>query len=210
MLRPLDEEIILPDVDYVGGGAEVSYWMQYKNMFESRKIFLPVLVLRDSVMLIEKGIAKKINSSGLSNTDLFLSYDELVKIMLRNTDEGNVSMADESAAIENVFEKVVAKMSAIDSTLAGSAMAEKQKALNAIKALEDKTLKALKRKNETSLNQLKVIKEKLFPENTLQERYFNFSMYYSKYGDDFFDALKASLNPLEKKFIVLTEKTAEN
>ncbi|MEO8150189.1 MAG: bacillithiol biosynthesis cysteine-adding enzyme BshC [Bacteroidia bacterium] len=205
VLRPLYEESLMPDLAYVGGGAEVSYWMQYKAMFESQNIFFPVLVLRDSVMVIEKGIAKKIKSSELSLSDLFLSYDELVKIILHKTEEGHVSMIDESVIVEKMFDGILEKMSAVDPTLSGAAMAEKQKTLNALKALEDKTIKALKRKNETSLNQLKVVKEKLFPENTLQERYFNFSMFYVKYGDAFFDALKETLNPLEKKFIVLIE-----
>ena len=84
-------------------------------------------------------------------------------------------------------------------------MAEKQKAINAIKGLEDKMLKAIKRKNETTLSQIKSIKDKLFPGNMLQERYNNFSMYYVKYGDQFFDDLLEAFNPLNKKFVILTE-----
>src|SRR5204863_8556303 len=34
VLRPLYQEILLPNVAVVGGPAEVAYWLQYKKMFE--------------------------------------------------------------------------------------------------------------------------------------------------------------------------------
>ena len=207
VLRPLFQELILPNLAYIGGGAEISYWLQLKRMFDKQHISFPVLVLRDSLMLIDKNLEKKISELGFTVMDLFLSYDELVKKFMHEqvlTGQA-ISFAHESASIEKIFDNLFTKTTQIDATLAGAVNAEKQKALNGIKTLEDKITKALKRKNETSLNQIKNIKDKLFPENELHERYFNFSMYYLKYGDDFFNELKNAINPLEKKFLVLTE-----
>jgi uncharacterized protein YllA (UPF0747 family) len=71
--------------------------------------------------------------------------------------------------------------------------------------LEDKLLKAEKRKHDTSVQQIKSVKEKLFPDNSLQERYDNFMPYYLKYGQEFISALIHNLDPLEQQYTVLTE-----
>lgn len=206
ILRPVYQETILPNIAYVGGGAEVSYWMQYKSMFESFGVFFPILVLRNSVQFIDKGQMKKISGFGIEPEEIFSSYDGLVKALLSKSSDESLNTSAEKETLEKLFDALTLKISAIDPTLSATVNAEKQKALNGLKLLEDKTLKALKRKHETSLMQLKTTKEKLFPGNGLQERHVNFSMLYSKYGAEFFDVLKASLNPLQKQFIILAEK----
>ena len=65
-------------------------------------------------------------------------------------------------------------------------------------------VRSAKQKEEINLSQIKNIKAKLFP-NGLQERYDNFIPFYIKYGQQYFDVLKANLNPLESGFIVISE-----
>ena len=43
LLRPLYQELILPNLAYVGGGAEISYWMLLKLVFENNNIVMPLL-----------------------------------------------------------------------------------------------------------------------------------------------------------------------
>ena len=33
LLRPIYQEMILPNVAYIGGGSEISYWLQLKDVF---------------------------------------------------------------------------------------------------------------------------------------------------------------------------------
>ena len=56
LMRPLYQEMVLPNLAYVGGGAEVAYWMQLKTAFEQEKIPFPILVLRNSILWVEKKI----------------------------------------------------------------------------------------------------------------------------------------------------------
>ena len=35
LLRPVFQEMVLPNLAYIGGGGELSYWLQYKQMFEA-------------------------------------------------------------------------------------------------------------------------------------------------------------------------------
>lgn len=48
LLRPLYQEVTLPNVCYVGGLAEVNYWLQLKNVFEHHSVQMPVIWARNS------------------------------------------------------------------------------------------------------------------------------------------------------------------
>src|SRR5690606_33901904 len=52
IMRPLYQEVILPNLCYIGGGGELAYWLELKALFEEVKIPFPVLLLRNSVVLV--------------------------------------------------------------------------------------------------------------------------------------------------------------
>ena len=58
----------------------------------------------------------------------------------------------------------------------------------------------------TAINQMRALKEKLFPGNGLQERYDNFMGFYLKYGRGFFEVLKENLDPMESTFTVVVDR----
>ena len=74
-----------------------------------------------------------------------------------------------------------------------------------MQTLEDKIIRSLKKKNEIEVNQIRKLKEKLFPGGKLQEREEPFLAYYLQWGSAFIDLLKDNFNPLEKEFIILEE-----
>ena len=67
-------------------------------------------------------------------------------------------------------------------------------------------MRAEKQKHENALNQIRKLKEKLFPGNGLQERYDNFLAFYVRYGRSFFDDLIEVLDPLADGFVVVEEE----
>ena len=42
LMRPLYQEVLLPNLGYIGGGGELAYWFQLKSFFESQKIPFPL------------------------------------------------------------------------------------------------------------------------------------------------------------------------
>jgi bacillithiol biosynthesis cysteine-adding enzyme BshC len=54
VLRPLYQELLLPNLAYIGGGAEVAYWFQLKQVFADNKVPFPVLLLRNSGLYIKE------------------------------------------------------------------------------------------------------------------------------------------------------------
>lgn len=205
VLRPLYQETILPNLAYIGGGGELAYWLEYKAMFDFHKIQFPVLILRNSVLFIDAASQEKWNKFELTQHDLFSSTEEIIKKFIASHTNENDNLKEEQEKLKAIYELISAKAQKKDATLKASADGELQKALSGIANLENKMLKAEKQKQETSLNQIKKIKDKLFPEGELQERYDTVSTFYLKYGNDFIKSLKENLSPWENKFTLLTE-----
>ena len=206
VLRPLYQEKILPNIAYVGGPAEISYWLEYKKMFEHYGAKLPVLVLRSCVMILDSNANDKLKKLGLGPEDIFMSEDEIIKKYLRLKTGEEFSLEQLLQKTTGIFEELIPKISSVDPTLKATAEAEMKKITNSLRMLEERVRRAEKRKHETAISQVRKLKEKLFPGKELQERHENILAFYSKYGDSFLKELIERLNPLEKKFTVLIEE----
>jgi len=200
LMRPLYQEMVLPNLAYVGGGAEVAYWMQLKTAFEQEQIPLPILVLRNSMLWVEQKQVNKWQNLGFNLADLFLDEHQLhQQYVSRQT---NLNLTQELKDLKNVFEQILSKTT--DKGLQSSVLAEQQKQQNSFEKLEKKLLKSEKKKHKDSLNQITQLKAKLFPNNSLQERYDNFIPFYLKHGDNFIEILQKELSPLDAKFVILS------
>lgn len=206
ILRPLYQEFTLPNLAYVGGGGELAYWLQYEKLFEHYRVNFPMLVLRNSIMWLDSGATKKQHQLELSVQDLFRDEDNLIREFVKAHAEDELSLAEEQKVVKEAMTKVLAKAKAIDPTLEKSAKGEEQKILNSLEKLEAKLLRAEKQKFDTSVNQIRWLKDKLFPSGKLQERYENMASFYIKYGPEFFTVLKEAIQPLEKEFVVISDK----
>lgn len=206
VLRPLYQQKILPNIAYVGGPGEIVYWLEYKSMFKAFDIPYPILMPRNFVIIVDKGSQNKLQKLNFSLTDVFKDGEELVKQHIK-TQHADVHLEKEKEQLSQLFSSVLNVAGEIDKSLTGTAEAEKQKALNGLQNIEQKINRALKQKSETDINQIWSIKGKLFPKNTPQERWDNFSMYYSKYGKRFITELINELTyDLEKfEYTILLE-----
>lgn len=204
VLRPMYQQTILPNLAYVGGPGELAYWLEFKKMFDELKVEFPILVPRDFVTVIDKGTKNKIEKLGFESDDVFDSEQNLIQ-RFQIKSNAVFDIEQEKKAVQDVFISLTNKISSIDKTLAGSVSAELQKSLNSLEMLAGKANKALKQKSETEINQIKAVKQKLFPNAVPQERYDNFAAFYLKYGDSFFATLKTTLNPLIQEQKVLVE-----
>jgi len=206
VMRPLYQECILPNVAYVGGGAEVVYWLELKSNFDHYKIDFPILILRNSGLLIRKEFATTIAKMELGNADIFKGIDAIKNDWVIKHSQHNLSLAEEWRDISSAFEKVKLRAFKIDQTLAPSAEAVQARLKSALDNLEDKLIKAEKRNYQTRLEQIDNVKAELFPKDSLQERNENFGLFYVKWGQTLIDELIRHFEPLDFKFTVLTEK----
>lgn len=205
VLRPLFQELILPNLAYVGGGGELAYWLERKSLFEHYGISYPILVRRNSVLWFDKDSIKRSLKFGFSPQRYFEDTDALVRAYIEAQAEAEVSLASELEALHNIYELLARKAQAIDPTLEKAVRADEVKTSSHLQQWESRLVRAEKQKHEVSLNQLRNLKEKLFPGGGLQERSDNFIPYVLKYGERFFEALLDNLDPFDQGFVLLED-----
>ena len=195
LLRPLYQEMILPNIAYVGGGAEIAYWMQLKTAFDQESIPFPILILRNSCLWLEQNQLKKWQNLEFKFSDFFIDEHQLQKQYVNK--KTDLDLSDEMNALKKVFADILFK--ALDTGMQSSILAE-QKQIDAFDKLEKKLLKNEKKNHQQSLLQISQLKTKLFPNNGLQERHDNFIPFYLKHGENFIEILLKELKPLDVKF----------
>jgi len=177
ILRPMYQQKIMPNIAYVGGPGEIVYWLQYKKMFEAFALPYPLLQPRNFAMIIDKNTQGKLQKLNFELLDLFESIEALTKKLISSEAE-EIELSAEKNELNTLFEKIKTTAGQIDKTLEGTVAAELQKTLKGIEMIEQKIIRSIKAKNETAINQIKTIKNKLFPENNIQERHDNFLPFY--------------------------------
>jgi len=205
ILRPLYQETILPNLAYIGGGGELAYWFQLKSMFNSFNVTFPMLVLRNSVLLIGKNEARKMQNLNLSVLDLFGDKEEQIKTLVLEQADSEISLEQEKLELSAIFENIATRAASIDPTLKAMVLAEEKRALNSLEGVEKRMMKAEKDKHSLAINQLTGVYDKLFPEGSLQERHNNFFEFYLKHGHSFLEELFKNLDPLDFRFTILSE-----
>lgn len=203
VMRPMYQEVILPNIAYIGGGAEVAYWMQLKANFDYYKVDFPVLLLRNSALLIDKRSAENLYNLGFALEDIFLPVEELKNIWVRRNSTAQLLLADETRAINSIFDQIKLNAYKIDKTLSVSTDTAKQKTNHLLANLEKKLFRAEKRKHKTALIQIENVKKRLFPNGTLQERVLNIAPMYVNYGEDFLSSCIENFEPLGGDFTLL-------
>lgn len=206
ILRPLFQQSVLPSIAYIGGGAEVAYWMQLTSVFQHYGVRYPVLIPRTSLLWVNKSSAQKLQKLNLHITDIFKDKDLVKKeYVLKNSDYES-DLSEERAEIQKWMEKARDKAALIDPTLGPSVSADAQKIQNTLNQIEGKILRSIKHQHDTSLKQIDSIYNSLFPDQVLQERHDNFLNLYAKHGQSFIDFLVENLHVIEQEFVVVTEE----
>ncbi|MGK4422711.1 bacillithiol biosynthesis protein BshC, partial [Klebsiella pneumoniae] len=64
-------ETILPNIAFIGGGGELAYWLELKNVFEAVQVPYPVLVLRNSFLVLTEKQLLHWKEMGFETKDVF-------------------------------------------------------------------------------------------------------------------------------------------
>lgn len=203
IMRPLYQEVILPNLCYIGGGGELAYWLELKYYFEKSKITFPILLLRNSVLLATEKQAKKTDKLNLSWADLFLKKQTLISQKTKALSEFPINLSEQKNFLKEQFEKLYLIAKQTDASFTGAVKAQEVKQIKGLENLEKRLLKAQKRKYSDELERIIDLKEELFPLNSLQERKDNFSEYYLLNGKNLINRLSEELKPLEQKFNIV-------
>jgi bacillithiol biosynthesis cysteine-adding enzyme BshC len=204
IMRPLYQEVILPNLCYIGGGGEIAYWLELKSFFDAVKVTFPILLLRNSALLATEKQAAKADKLGLSWSDLFFKQKDLVNTKTAQLSEFPIDFTPQKEQLQKQFERLNEIANQTDKSFAGAVKAQEAKQIKGLENLEKRLLKAQKRKHSEELDRIIDLQNELFPNQSLQERQANFSEFYIENGESFIPQLCNQLKPLEDNFNIIT------
>lgn len=202
ILRPLYQEIILPNLAYTGGPAEIVYWLQLKALFSNYQIPFPVLLPRNFALVIDSHSIKKIEKTSLEITELFREKNDLFNYWVTTHSHHDLSVDAERISVNRIFNDLKQRAENIDKTLSLLVAAENKRAMNSLDKIERKLLKAEKRIHKERLGQIEAVKETLFPNGNLQERSDNFLNFFQS-DPLFIQKLIHYFDPFDFRFNIL-------
>ncbi|WP_396169035.1 bacillithiol biosynthesis cysteine-adding enzyme BshC [Flavobacterium sp.] len=203
IIRPLYQEVILPNLCYIGGGGEIAYWLELKSYFDSVNVTFPILLLRNSVLLATEKQSKKADKLGLSWANLFSKQNDLVNLKTAELSEFPIDLSIQKDFLKNQFHYLHSLVQQTDKSFFGAVKAQEAKQIKGLENLERRLLKAQKRKHSETLERIIALQNELFPSYSLQERQANFSEFYLEYDNDMIEKLFATLKPLDSRFDVI-------
>jgi bacillithiol biosynthesis cysteine-adding enzyme BshC len=204
ILRPLYQEIILPNLCYIGGGGELAYWLELKSNFEENDITFPMLLLRNSVLLTTQKQAVKADKFNLTWQELFSNQQDLVNSKVKEYSNFKIDFTEQKEILKKQFEKLQEISNQTDKSFIGAVKAQEVKQIKGLENLEKRLLKAEKRIHKDKLERIVAIQNELFPNQSLQERKANFSEFYLEFGNTLIEELLTELNPLSQEFKIIT------
>ena len=205
ILRGLFQETLLPNIAFIGGGGELAYWLELKDLFAHYNVPYPVLILRNSFLLVERKRKEKIERTGFTEKDIFKTRELLVNELVKRESQQQLTLLEEVNNADEYYGHLKSIAGNIDETLVTHVAALQTKALKSLFTLEKKMLRAEKKKYDSQHRQILDIKSALFPQNNLQERIDNFMPYYAKWGKSFLNIIFNYSLTLEQEFAILSE-----
>lgn len=203
ILRGVFQETILPNIAFIGGGGELAYWLELKNVFETVGVPYPVLILRNSFMLVNKKSNRLINNLNLHITDVFKSIFDLTEQLVLQASGNQLNLDEEIDQIKRLYQHIQHLSGLVDDTLKPHVQALETTATHKLTQLEKKIRRAEKRKFSDLQGQVIRLKEDLFPNNNLQERVENFSLYYATYGKSWLQTIYDASIGIDQKFTII-------
>lgn len=200
ILRGLFQEMILPNIAFIGGGGELAYWLELKSIFTETAVPFPVLLLRNSFLLLTKTQETKWLQTGFSMQDIFQQPAALIKQLVIQQAGSSLSLQAEIQQLQQLYQEIAKRAYHIDKSLQPHAGALEKAAIEKIEELEKKMLRAEKRKYAENEYRIQVMREQLFPKNSLQERTENMALFYARWGKAWLDAIYRQSQPIAVNF----------
>ncbi|MDQ3142046.1 MAG: bacillithiol biosynthesis cysteine-adding enzyme BshC [Bacteroidota bacterium] len=207
LLRPLYQESILPNIVFVGGGAEVSYWMQLKEVFDSQQISFPILARRCSGVIIDKSLNNKIQKFEFKAEEFLQEYSIVERLFINRVSHSKDEIQNQLQQIEIALKSISETGGQIETSLKNSLAADFSKLMKDIHHSLNKITKAEKLKYDVDLQKLANIYKQLYPDLVLQERQQSLITYYIRYGRQFLSLILENIHPEKPEVLLITQNS---
>ncbi|MFM7814656.1 MAG: bacillithiol biosynthesis BshC, partial [Flavobacteriales bacterium] len=200
VMRPIYQETILPNVAYVGGPAEVAYWLQLMPAFQAFGMEAPSVFLRNHLTLVDENTDQRCTKIQVSPEEAVSNRDEIIRRWI-NIDLAPMERAKED--IQQVMMRLRAELSEFDVNLGAAADAEMHRIESGLVQLEKKWAKSMRMKEETSIKQLDTIRERLIPGGSPHERHDAMALWWARGGDELFRRIYLEMESFKPEWLFL-------
>ncbi len=202
VLRPLYQEMILPNLAYLGGPAEMVYWLQLKGVFEYFGVPFPILLPRNFALILNPPILKKMEKLGWKAEDVFIDFETWKKRFVERESTMDFSLNQERQLFSELLDKKGAEASELEKSLQSAFEAGKVRGLKILDQLASKLRKAEERRLKVELDRAKAVLEFAAPGGSPQERVVNMMQFYLA-RPELIDDLLSCFDPLDFNMLVL-------
>lgn len=196
VLRPLYQESILPNLAYIGGPAEIAYWLQLKGVFDAADTDFPVLVPRDGFLFAPEKELERFFALGFTPDDMLRKAETNLRTYVERTQGEKLSVQHEKQVLYELFTGLKQRYAQADNHAVQSFSAVETKLKKELSKLEKKAKKFAGRKEETTATFLHSVHEQWFPGGTLAERKNSILEFWGLPGAAPADALVNMADPL--------------
>ena len=135
IMRPVYQELILPNLCYIGGGGEIAYWLQLKAYFETIHVPFPILLLRNSVQIVSNKQVKKLHALNISYEEIFMKQHLLIAKKVQENSDIQFSFADATELLIQQFLALRRIANATDVSFIGAVDAQQRKQSTVVEVL---------------------------------------------------------------------------
>ncbi|MGR3854986.1 bacillithiol biosynthesis cysteine-adding enzyme BshC [Chryseobacterium indologenes] len=203
LMRPVYQENVLPNLAYIGGNAEIMYWLELKDYFSKINIPFPILIPRNSMLFLKEKTLGKIEKLDLKIEDFFRNFTVLTnQKILKDNFVLRLLEEKEEVLISN-FSALKASAETTERSFGNMVKAEEVRQLKSFKRMKKRLLHAEKIKQNELLERLENLFLDVHPAKTWQERVYNFSVFFSDYGYSWLENCLEEMVVQDSKLIIV-------
>lgn len=203
LMRPVYQENVLPNLAYIGGNAEIMYWLELKDYFSEINIPFPILIPRNSMLFLKEKTLGKIEKLDLTIEDFFQNFTVITNQKILEDNAILKLLNEKENLLINNFSELRASAETTEKSFGNMVKAEEVRQLKSFKRMKKRLLHAEKIKQNELLERLENLFLDVHPAKTWQERVYNFSVFFSDYGYSWLENCLEEMVVQDSKLIIV-------
>lgn len=203
LMRPVYQETILPNLAYIGGNAEIMYWLELKDYFTKINLPFPILIPRNSMLFLNKKTLGKIEKLQLKIEDFFQNFTAITNNKILDNNEILRLLEEKESQLIHQFAELKKAAETTEKSFGNMVKAEEVRQMKSFKRMKKRLLHAEKIKQREMLERLENLFLEVHPSKNWQERVYNFSVFFADHGNAWLETCLEEMQIDESKLIIL-------
>ncbi|OHX64844.1 bacillithiol biosynthesis cysteine-adding enzyme BshC [Flammeovirga pacifica] len=205
VLRPVLQEVLLPNLAYLGGPAEVIYWLQLKGVFDHYQVNFPMVLPRGFCLLMDDKCTVKWQKTNWELEDILKSEREIEEKVLSSNQQVDTDITSQLNQINTLYDDILKKGVEVTPNLEKHIIAEQKRVLKRVEHTQAKLIKEGKRKLRDESERILKVRSFILPNNAPQERVKNIMEFWGFHQEMIQDSVNC-LNPLSFHLNILCKE----